>query len=90
MTIKAIIFDLGGVLLRTADFSPRDRLAARLGMNRHELEEFIFGGESGDRAQRGEITVREHWDVLRKRINYSPEEFQALLDQFFDRDELDQ
>ncbi len=89
MTIKAIIFDLGGVLLRTADFSPRDRLAARLGMNRHALEEFIFGGESGDRAQRGEITVREHWDVLRKRINFSPEEFQELLNQFFDRDELD-
>jgi len=89
MTIKAIIFDLGGVLLRTADFSPRDRLAARLGMNRHKLEQFIFGGESGDQAQRGEITVREHWEVLRKRINYSPEEFQALLDQFFARDELD-
>jgi epoxide hydrolase-like predicted phosphatase len=89
MTIKAIIFDLGGVLLRTVDFSPRDRLAARLGMNRHKLEQFIFGGESGDQAQRGEITVREHWEVLRKRINYSPEEFQALLDQFFARDELD-
>ncbi len=90
MTIKAIIFDLGGVLLRTANYSSRDQLADRLGMSRHALEEFIFGGESGDRAQRGEITVREHWEVLRKRINCSPEEFQALLDQFFAQDELDQ
>ncbi len=90
MTIKAIIFDLGGVLLRTADFSPRDQLANELGMSRHELEDFIFGGESGDRAQKGEITVSEHWETLRNRINCSPEQFQALLAQFFAQDELDQ
>jgi epoxide hydrolase-like predicted phosphatase len=90
MQSRAIIFDLGGVLLRTADFSPRDRLAARMGINRHDLEEFIFGGESGDRAQRGEITVEEHWENLRSQINYSPQDFKALLDEFFADDELDQ
>jgi epoxide hydrolase-like predicted phosphatase len=90
MTIKAIIFDLGGVLLRTSDFSPRDRLAIRLGMSRHELEEFVFGGESGDRAQRGEITVQEHWENLRSKINCPPQDFKALLDEFFAQDALDQ
>jgi epoxide hydrolase-like predicted phosphatase len=90
MTINAIIFDLGGVLLRTADFSPRDKLAANLRMSLHELEEFIFGGESGDRAQRGEITVWEHWENLRSQINCSPQDFKALLDEFFAQDELDQ
>jgi epoxide hydrolase-like predicted phosphatase len=89
MTIKAIIFDLGGVLLRTADFSPRDQLAARLGMKRVKLEEFIFGGESGDRAQRGEISVQQHWEHLSQQINCSPQEFKALLDEFFAQDELD-
>ena len=89
MTIKAIIFDLGGVLLRTADFSPRDRLAARLGMNRHALEEFVFGGESGDRAQRGEITVQKHWENLRGKVKCSPKDFKDLLDEFFAQDELD-
>ena len=89
MTIKAIIFDLGGVLLRTADYAPREKLATRLGMNRYELEEFIFGGESGDRAQRGEISVQEHWKNLRHQINYSPVEFKALLDEFFAEDVLD-
>jgi epoxide hydrolase-like predicted phosphatase len=90
MMIKAIIFDLGGVLLRTADFSPRDTLAARLGMSRHKLEEFVFGGESGDWVQRGEITVREHWENLRNQINYSPQDFKELLDKFFTQDELDE
>jgi glucose-1-phosphatase len=89
MIIKAIIFDLGGVLLRTADFTARERLATRLGMSEYELEEFIFGRESGDRAQRGEITVQEHWEHLRHQINCSPAEFKALLDEFFSLDEMD-
>ncbi len=89
MTIKAIIFDLGGVLLRTVDFSPRDQLAARLGMKRYELEELVFGGESGERAQRGEITIQEHWETLRHELHYSTTEFKALLDEFFARDEID-
>jgi epoxide hydrolase-like predicted phosphatase len=89
MTIKAIIFDLGGVLLRTADYSPREQLAARLGISRHELEKFIFGGESGDRAQKGEISIQQHWENLRNQLGYSEVEFKALLDKFFAQDELD-
>ncbi len=89
MTVKAIIFDLGGVLLRTADFSPRERLATRLGMSQSELEDFIFGGESGDRAQRGEITVDEHWRNLYHRLNCSSQELIAILDEFFGQDQLD-
>jgi epoxide hydrolase-like predicted phosphatase len=89
MTIKAIIFDLGGVLLRTQDFTARERLADRLNMDRNELEEFIFGGDSGDQAQRGEITVRQHWENLRRQLNFTPQDFQALLDEFFSQDILD-
>jgi epoxide hydrolase-like predicted phosphatase len=90
MTIRAIIFDLGGVLLRTSDFEPRAHLAAGLNMNRHELEQFIFGGESGDQATRGEISVQQHWENLRQQINYSTEEFEALVKDFFAYDEIDE
>ena len=90
MTIKAIIFDLGGVLLRTTDFTPREQLAARLGMSRNELEELIFGGESGDQAQRGEITVQQHWGNLATQIHCSEKEVRTLVEEFFAKDELDQ
>jgi epoxide hydrolase-like predicted phosphatase len=90
MTIKAIIFDLGGVLLRTADFSPREWLALRLNMSRYALEELVFGGESGNRAQRGEIPVQEHWENIRSWINYSPQDFKDLLDEFFAQDKVDE
>jgi epoxide hydrolase-like predicted phosphatase len=89
MTIRAIIFDLGGVLLRTRDFEPREHLAAALHINRYQLEQFIFGGASGDQAQRGEISVQQHWENLRQQINYSPEEFEALVNDFFACDEID-
>ena len=89
MTIRAIICDLGGVLLRTADFTPREQLATRLGMSRHELERFIFGGESGDQAQRGDITVQQHWENLRNQIKFSTQEFNHLVDEFFANDVLD-
>jgi len=89
MTIKAIIFDLGGVLLRTTDFTPREQLAARLGMSRNELEELIFGGESGDQAQRGEITVQQHWANLAAQMHCSGKVLNTLVEEFFAKDELD-
>ncbi len=90
VTIKAIVFDFGGVLLRTQDFNVREQLAARLNMDRHELEEFIFGGESGDKAQRGEISTRQHSENLRYQLGFTPQDFQAMLDEFFSTDKLDE
>ncbi len=90
MMIKAVIFDLGGVLLRTEDFTPREVLAERLNMDRHELEELIFGGDSGGKAQRGEISVQQHWEHVRYLLGISPDEFKAILDEFFYTDKLDE
>ncbi len=89
MTIKAIIFDLGGVLLRTTDFSRRELLAARLGMTHPELEELIFWGESGSKAQRGEISVKQHLEYVRSVLNLSQEKFKEVIDTFFADDALD-
>jgi epoxide hydrolase-like predicted phosphatase len=89
MTIRAIIFDLGGVLLRTADFSPREQLASSMGMNRDELEELIFGGKSGVRAQKGEISVEEHLEYVRNKLGCSREDFKEVLDIYFAEDVLD-
>jgi epoxide hydrolase-like predicted phosphatase len=87
--IKAIIFDLGGVLLRTEDFTPRERLAERLGMDRHELEELIFGGDSGDKAQRGEISTEQHWQNVSYLLGYDRHKLKSMLDEFFYTDQLD-
>ncbi len=90
MAIKAVIFDFGGVLLRTVDFNVREQLAERLNMDRHELEEFIFGGDSGDKAQIGEISTQQHWEHLRYQLGYTAQEFEDLLEEFFSQDRLDE
>ena len=51
MAIKAVIWDVGGVLVRTEDYRSREQLALSLGMDRLELEELVYGLDSGRRAQ---------------------------------------
>jgi epoxide hydrolase-like predicted phosphatase len=89
MTIRAVIFDLGGVLVRTEDFAPRERLAQSLGVTRTALEDLVFAGESGDQAQRGEIDAERHWDNLRQMLGLSSEGLKAFVDDFFAGDRLD-
>ncbi len=87
--IRAIIFDLGGVLLRTPDFSPRERLAASLGYTRLELETLFFGGQSGTAAQLGEISTQQHWEFIRQTLGLTQSGFELFLEQFWGQDEMD-
>ena len=89
MGIHAVIWDFGGVLVRTEDYAPRRELAQRYGMTLGEIEDFVFSGESGDRAQRGEISVEQHWENQRARLDLSPAEFEAFREQFWGGDRLD-
>lgn len=92
MTIEAIIWDIGGVLVRTEDRAPRQALAERHHMTYSEMEELVFGGESGHRAQRGEIQAAEQWEFVRQTLGLPPgaEIIQALEREFFSGDRLDE
>lgn len=61
MKIKSVIFDLGGVILRTKDAVPVDALALQLGMTRNALEEIVYNSPSAKAAMIGEISEHEHW-----------------------------
>ena len=89
MTIRALIFDMGGVLLRTEDHQPRLKLAAELGMNYDGLMKLAFGGESARRATLGEITEEAHWEVVRAQIKKSPAEMVTWREQFWGADQHD-
>ena len=87
--IKAIIWDIGGVLMRTEDPTPRAELAAEFGLEREELAELVFGGEQGRRAQRGELTRKEIWDYVRSELKLASGEYPDLDQRFFGGDILD-
>jgi epoxide hydrolase-like predicted phosphatase len=87
--LKAVIFDFGGVLVRTRSQHRRIEWERRLGLGRGEAEALVFGGESGTAAQCGRITDAAHWRGLGERLGLAPEELARFRDDFFAADELD-
>ena len=64
MTIQAVLFDLGGVLVRTENREPRSELAEQLNLTFKKLDRIAFRGESAQRATRGIISEEAHWENL--------------------------
>lgn len=87
--IKAIIFDVGGVLLRTFDQSPRQRWEKRLGLNPGDAEMLVFNSERGRMAQRGEIAEEAHWQWVGSALNLSAAELVEFRRDFWAGDRLD-
>jgi HAD superfamily hydrolase (TIGR01549 family) len=87
--IKSVIFDLGGVLVRTEDKEPRTRLAEKFGMSYDDLSALVYGCASAQRATRGEITAEEHKDEVLKELGLPPGTFREFGDEFWAGDALD-
>jgi epoxide hydrolase-like predicted phosphatase len=89
MTIRAIIWDLGGVILRTENRAPRTQLAERLGMTYEDLDRLVFESQSSKLATIGSIDENRHWETVCKTLNLLPEEIPALREGFFEGDRID-
>ena len=89
MQIYSIIWDLGGVLVRTEDHSPRDQLAQRLGMTRNDLSNLVFGGREDSRGQLGEISYEAHWENVAAKLGLEAAEIPTVQREFFGGDVLD-
>jgi epoxide hydrolase-like predicted phosphatase len=89
MDIKAVVFDMGGVIFRTEDRSPRQALAARFGMSYTEMSDLVFSSPSGVKAALGLITAREHWSQVCKTLNLGVDHIGELWSGFFAGDRLD-
>jgi len=89
VSIQAVFFDLGGVIVRTEHQAPRQHLADRLGMDYDDLERAVFESESARKASLGEITEQEHWVTVSRRLGRPASEANALRDEFFGGDVID-
>ena len=90
MHIRAVLFDFGGVIVRTNDRTPRERLAARLGIAYDQLSSLVFDSESALQATLGKITTQEHWEALRNELGLSQDDHANLPLDFWGGDVLDQ
>ena len=89
MSIRAVFFDLGGVIVRTEYQTPREHLAERLGMEYDDLNRIVFDSETGHQASIGVITSVQHWEAVMKRLKRPYEEMSAIRDEFYAGDIVD-
>lgn len=91
MTIKAVIFDLGGVLVRTEFPEVRQRLEKKLGFAPGTVDRAVWGGEDWELAQIGRISYEEYWRRVGTALGFStPQEITDFRREYFSGDRLDQ
>ncbi len=81
--LKAIIFDVGGVFIRTQSRTGREKWAEKFSLDSWEFENFIFSGESGRQAQLGQKTYDVHWAWLGKHFGLDEAGLAEMRRDFF-------
>lgn len=89
MTVQAVIFDVGGVLIRTQDRVARRKWEARLGLPDMGLGQAIFGSEMSARASIGQASAADVWRHVADKFGLSENQMQELERDFWSDDWLD-
>lgn len=88
--IKAVIFDLGGVILRTDDPEPRRLLAERMGYTYAELDAIVFNNPVSQIAERGQATPEQVWSEIGHILKIPDSDVARFRREFFAGDIVDQ
>lgn len=87
--IRAVVFDFGGVLMRTLDPAGRRAWESRLGLDPGALELIIHQSDLWIEAQQGLRTPESYWEGVRERLGLSPADLIQLRRDYFSGDVLD-
>ncbi|PWH19061.1 MAG: hypothetical protein DDG58_05620 [Ardenticatenia bacterium] len=90
MGIRAVIFDFGGVLVRTEDASRRRKWERQLGLSPGELEWQVFASEVAQRSMIGQATQQDVWSDIATRYGLGDATLQQLRRDFWSGDRLDE
>jgi epoxide hydrolase-like predicted phosphatase len=86
--IKAFIFDFGGVLVRTEDYSPRHAWDERLGLPAGSVERAVHHSDIWIQAQLGRITPRAYWHGVAELLYMRQDDIAELRRDYFSGDRL--
>ena len=64
--IGAVIFELGNVLIAVDETRALDRMAARTGKTRRELENYVMLTPSVNQLERGELSAQRFFEIVRQ------------------------
>ena len=86
---KAILWDLGGVILRTEDWEPRHCLDRMLDLPNGTIYELVFESAISRKATLGEATNDELWMWVGEQLELSSGELTLVRDEFWSGDQID-
>ena len=84
--IKALIWDCGGVIVRTEDDRGRREWERRLGLAQYELDRIVMDSESWIQAQCGHITEDQYWSDIQNQLGLDKRSLRSLRDDFYGGD----
>lgn len=87
--IKAVIWDMGGVILRTSGEDSRLEMAKEFQVPTDTLYKLVFDSASAEKATVGLISESDHWNFVADNLGVSRDRVQELQDRFWAGDTID-
>ncbi len=87
-SIKALIWDCGGVLVRTEDPSGRREWERKLGLSPYDIDRVVLGSKAWIQAQCGEIPEEAYWTEVRVHLGLDERAIQDLRRDFYAGDRI--
>lgn len=88
-TVQTVIFDFGGVILRTHDRQPRQKWDQKLDLPENSFENYIFNSSIGRKAQHGQVSWAAVWEDAARRFGLNDDEIALARKEFFQGDAID-
>jgi len=87
--IKAVIWDMGGVILRTSGEDSRLEMAKEFQVPADTLYKLVFDSASAEKATVGLISESDHWNFVADNLGVSRDRVQELQDRFWAGDTIE-
>lgn len=85
----ALIFDFGGVIMKTVTPAPRWAWDDKLGLARGSTERAVHNDDSWRRAQTGALSLADYWIDVAGRLRHPAADMPQLEADFYGGDQLD-
>jgi len=89
MPIRAIIFDVGDVILRERDHVKRFEWEKRLGLAPDQLTRLVHDSEPAKYAASGQVSESQVWQTVGKQLGLNETQTQELQRDFWSSEQLD-
>lgn len=87
---RALIFDFGGVLMKTVDYRPRHQWDERLALPYGSVESIVHGSVLWHKAQLGQVSPAVYWQGVGDALGIPQQMLVQLEHDYFSGDQLDE